>query len=87
VPWLLALPAVTALFAFHFLPIGFGAYYAFTDWNGLAHAHWVGLANFREIARDATARGALWHTLELAACFVVAVNAIGLALALGLNRP
>jgi raffinose/stachyose/melibiose transport system permease protein len=86
VPWLLALPALIALFAFHFVPIGFGAYYAFTDWNGLTHAHWVGLANFRAIARDAEARGALWHTLELAACFVVAVNAIGLALALGLNR-
>src|SRR5262249_39943010 len=71
---------------FHFLPIGFGAYYAFTSWNGDTHASWVGLANFREIARDAAARGALWHTLELAVCFVVAVNAIGLALALGLNR-
>ena len=32
------------------------------------------------------ARGALWHTLELAGGFVVAVNVIGLALALGLNR-
>ena len=47
---------------------------------------WVGLKNFREIVDDGTARGALWHTLELAGCFVVAVNAIGLALALGLNR-
>jgi raffinose/stachyose/melibiose transport system permease protein len=86
VPWLLAVPALLALFAFHFLPIGFGAYYAFTNWNGVAHANWVGLANFREIARDADARGALWHTLELAGCFVIAVNAIGLALAVGLNR-
>jgi raffinose/stachyose/melibiose transport system permease protein len=86
VPWLLALPALLALLLFHFLPIGFGGYYAFTDWNGLRHATWVGLKNFREIVDDGTARGALWHTLELAGCFVVAVNAIGLALALGLNR-
>jgi len=86
VPWLLALPALLALLLFHFLPIGFGGYYAFTDWNGLRHASWVGLKNFREIVHDGTARGALWHTLELAGCFVVAVNAIGLALALGLNR-
>ena len=85
-PWLLALPALLALLLFHFLPIGFGGYYAFTDWNGLRHASWVGLKNFREIVHDGTARGALWHTLELAGCFVVAVNAIGLALALGLNR-
>jgi raffinose/stachyose/melibiose transport system permease protein len=86
VPWLFALPAFVALLLFHFLPIGFGAYSAFTDWNGLTHASWVGLKNFREIAADATARGALWHTLELAGAFVVIVNTIGLALAVGLNR-
>jgi raffinose/stachyose/melibiose transport system permease protein len=86
VPWLLALPGLAALFAFHFVPIGFGAYYAFTSWNGVTHAGWVGLRNFREIADDATARGALFHTLELAGCFVLATNGIGLALALGLNR-
>ena len=86
VPWLFALPAIVALFAFHFVPIGFGGYYAFTDWDGLTHASWVGLENFRRIAGDEFARGALWHTLELATCFVILVNAIGLALALALNR-
>ena len=85
-PWLLAVPGLVALLAFHFVPIGFGSYYAFTNWNGVTHATWVGLRNFREIFADGSARGALWHTLELAACFVVIVNAIGLALALGLNR-
>ncbi len=71
VPWLLAVPAVLALLLFHFLPIGVGAYFAFTDWDGLSHANWVGLQNFRGIAHDATARHALSHTLELAFCFVV----------------
>jgi raffinose/stachyose/melibiose transport system permease protein len=86
VPWLLALPGLAALFAFHFVPIAVGSYYAFTDWNGLTHASWVGLDNFREIVADQSARGALWHTLALTGCFVVAVNAIGLTLALALNR-
>ena len=54
--------------------------------TGSRHATWIGLQNFREIFGDRTARGALWHTLELAGCFVVSVNAIGLTLALGLNR-
>jgi raffinose/stachyose/melibiose transport system permease protein len=85
-PWLLALPGLVALIAFHFAPIGFGAYSAFTDWNGLSHASWVGLRNFRDIADDVGARSALLHTLELAVCFVVATNGIGLVLALGLNR-
>jgi raffinose/stachyose/melibiose transport system permease protein len=86
VPWLLALPGIGALVAFHFVAIGFGAYYAFTKWNGLDHATWVGLANFREIVSDRTARAALRHTLILAGCFVVIVNALGLTLALALNR-
>ncbi len=85
-PWLLALPGLIALVAFHFVPIGFGGYYAFTNWNGLTHASWIGLENFRDIFGDRTARGALWHTLLLAGCFVVCANAIGLAVALGLNR-
>jgi len=86
VPWVLALPGLVAVFAFHYAPVGFGGYFAFTDWNGVTHASWVGLRNFREIFADRTARGALWHSLELAGCFVVAVNAIGLTLALALNR-
>jgi len=86
VPWLLALPGLVALVAFHFLPIGFGAFYAFTNWNGLSHATWIGLENFREISGDEVARGAVWHTLELAGCFAVSVNVIGLTLALGLHR-
>src|SRR6266849_5027370 len=85
-PWLLALPGLAALFAFHFVPIGVGSYFAFTSWNGLSHATWVGTKNFRDIFADQSARAALWHTLELAGCFVVAVNAIGLTLALALNR-
>src|ERR1700674_2911836 len=86
VPWLFAVPGLIALLAFHFVPIGVGGYYAFTKWNGLTHATWIGLRNFRDIFADQSARGALWHTLELAGCFVVAANAIGLTLALALNR-
>jgi raffinose/stachyose/melibiose transport system permease protein len=86
VPWLLALPAVAALFAFHLVPVAFGGYYAFTDWDGLTHATWIGLRNFRDIAGDSVARDVVWHTLELAACFVVLVNTLGLSLAVALNR-
>jgi raffinose/stachyose/melibiose transport system permease protein len=86
VPWLLALPGIAALVLFHFVAIGFGAYYAFTSWNGLTRATWVGLRNFREIFSDQTAQAAIRHTLILAGCFVLIVNALGLTLALALNR-
>ena len=85
VPWLLALPGIAALVLFHFVPIGL---------RRLLRVHELeraqprrtgsGSQNFREIFADPSARGALWHTLELAVCFVVIVNAIGLTLA---HRP
>jgi len=79
-------PALVLVLAVHYIAVGAGAWYAFTDWNGVGKAHYIGLENFREILRDDEARGALVHTLVLAFTFVAAANAIGLALALALNR-
>src|SRR5262245_1619210 len=86
VPWVLVVPGLVLAVTFHFLAPLAGAWYAFTDWDGLGDARWVGLANFREIFETPTTSGALWNTLKLAGAFVVLVNALGLALALGLNR-
>ena len=87
VPWGLAIPGIAFAFFIHLLPTFFGAWYAFTDWNGLsASANWVGLDNFRGIFDDPTTKDALIHTVVLAATFLVFANVFGLALALGLNR-
>lgn len=86
VPWSFAVPGVFFLFAFVFVPIGMGGYYAFTDWDGLNPARWIGLDNFRQLFDNPITRGALLNTLTLAGCFFVLVNVIGLLLALGLNR-
>jgi raffinose/stachyose/melibiose transport system permease protein len=87
VPWLLALPAILAVLLLRYGPTIFGGSYAFTNWNGGGlGAKWIGIENFRQILRDPLTRNALLHTLEIAAIFVVAVNVIGLALALGLRR-
>lgn len=87
VPWLWALPALVFLLGIIYIADAAGAWYAFTDWSGTsASAKFIGLDNFREIFQDHTARVALVHTLELAVCFVVLVNVIGLALALAARR-
>jgi raffinose/stachyose/melibiose transport system permease protein len=86
-PWLWVVPAVAIVVALRYVATGAGAWYAFTDWDGISqHARFVGLDNFREILRDSASRGALEHTLELALAFVVVSNVLGLALALALNR-
>jgi raffinose/stachyose/melibiose transport system permease protein len=86
VPWLIAVPGILCLLAYHLIPTAAGSWYAFTDWDGLTDARFVGLDNFRELFQDPVTRGALWHTLYLAGSFFVLVNVIGLALAIGLNR-
>jgi raffinose/stachyose/melibiose transport system permease protein len=87
VPWVLAGPAVAFAVVMVLAPIGFGAWYAFTDWNGITvGAKFIGLDNFREILRNPVFRGSLVHTVEIAVAFVIAVNVAGLGLALALHR-
>ncbi|WP_433731557.1 carbohydrate ABC transporter permease [Actinoplanes sp. CA-051413] len=85
-PWWFMLPAL-ALFTFVVLvPSARGVYYAFTDWDGLdPDFALVGLRNFADLASDADARQAIWHTLLIAAAITVFQNGIGLLLALGVN--
>ncbi|MFE7275777.1 carbohydrate ABC transporter permease [Streptomyces sp. NPDC057623] len=85
-PWWFMLPALL-LFAFVVLvPSVRGVYYAFTDWDGLSRDFsFVGLGNFSDMLADADARQAVWHTLLIAVAITVAQNAVGLALALGVN--
>lgn len=87
IPLVWIAPGLLLVLALHYVAIAAGGWYAFTDWNGIsASANWVGLANFRQLVQDQTARGSLVHTVELTAGFVIAVNVLGLALALALNR-
>jgi raffinose/stachyose/melibiose transport system permease protein len=87
VPLYWVVPALLLILAARYASTVAGGWYAFTEWDGIsASADFVGLDNFRQIFRDPSARGALVHTLELAFAYVVAVNAIGLALALALHR-
>jgi raffinose/stachyose/melibiose transport system permease protein len=87
VPWLWAVPAVVLVLLLRYVATAAGAWYAFTDWDGISRsAEFIGFDNFREIIENPASRGALENTVLLAVTFVVVANAIGLGLALGLNR-
>ncbi|HVU79649.1 MAG TPA: sugar ABC transporter permease [Gaiellaceae bacterium] len=52
--WLFLLPVIVILGLFLVVPIAMAAWVSFSDWNGNgsplgAHAHWVGLANYRDL--------------------------------------
>jgi raffinose/stachyose/melibiose transport system permease protein len=86
VPWWLVVPGLLAAVSVHLAAPLAGAWYAFTDWNGVGPATWVGLENFRDIFENPATRTAMLNTVKLAATFVILVNTFGLALALAVNR-
>jgi raffinose/stachyose/melibiose transport system permease protein len=81
----LVVPGLVFALLIHFVAPIAGGWYAFTSWDGLGSPQWIGLGNFREIFRTDELRTAFFNTVKLAACFVVLVNVIGMALALALN--
>lgn len=88
--WLFAAPALLAIALVAAFPV------LWTLWESL-HRHdlrlpwlgrpFVGLENYREILTDTRAWGAIAHTLFFTATTVSVELVLGLALALGLNRP
>ena len=84
--WWWALPALAIAFIVHYLAVGIGGVYAFTDWRGIGPWNWVGVQNFVEIFSGELGQRSVWNTLLLAFGFVIGTNVLGLLLALGLNR-
>ena len=70
VAWWLVIPGLVFGVAVHFAAPMAGAWYAFTDWNGIGAAEWVGLDNFREIFQTSATRNALFA----ASCVALALG-------------
>lgn len=80
--YLFIAPAVVSLFFVVIIPLIYGFYYSFTDWNGIGAANWVGFQNYREVFSDQSFRNSLWFTTRFAVVSIILINAIGLSLAL-----
>ena len=79
-------PSLVMLLVFTVAPIAVAAVLSFFEWDLLSSPEFVGLANFAELTRDADFKAALVHTLVFIAGYVPAVMAVGLALAVLMNR-
>lgn len=85
-PWWFVAPAIAIYIFIVVVPSLRGAFFSFTDWNGLgADWAWVGFENFADVFTDRAAQAALTNTIVLAVVCTVLQNAIGLALAVGLH--
>src|SRR5262245_20329096 len=86
VAYLYLLPAFAIYAAFVLVPLGHTIWLSLHRWDGLTPATWVGLDNYRQIARDPALRSAFEHALVLVVFYAVIPVTLGLVLAAALSR-
>jgi ABC-type sugar transport system permease subunit len=85
-PYAFIAPNVVLFTAFSFLPLIYAFYISFHDWGLISKPDFIGLRNYARLVHDPLFWRSLANTLEYAASTVPPSMAIGLALALALNR-
>jgi multiple sugar transport system permease protein len=87
-PYVFILPALLIIVCISFYPILYGVYLSFTDWYLLKSPDpiWAGLDGYRRLVHDQDLRASLVRTIYWTLGTIVLEYAIGLPLALLLNR-
>jgi multiple sugar transport system permease protein len=80
-------PDMLGVLAFTAFPIAAAVVLSFLDWNLITDASYVGLDNFRELVKDEVFWRTMGHTVYFTVGTVPTSMALGLVLALALNRP
>lgn len=79
-------PALLLVALFVLIPIAIAVYLSLTDWNGFSTPEWVGSRNYERLVRDPEVLRAAGLTALVAVVGTLACNALGLGVALLLNR-
>ncbi|MCM3238235.1 sugar ABC transporter permease [Heyndrickxia oleronia] len=80
--WLFLAPTLIALALVVILPLIFGVYYSFTNWNGIDNLKFIGLENYMNLFKDKEFLDSLWFTIKFTVVSVFLINFFGLSLAL-----
>lgn len=84
---LFALPGMFCFFAVVLVPFVYGFYLTMTDWNGVSKGkHFIGLANFAEVWKDAQFWSSILLTFRYVIVVVLFVNILAFAIAYLLTR-
>lgn len=75
------LPALVPYVAFALLPIGWLVYYSFHRWNGITDPRFIGLDNYRRVARDTEWWNSVVTTLQFTGGRLLLEIPVALALA------
>ena len=85
-PYVFIAPNIVLFTLFSFLPLLYAVYISFHDWSLIGDPEWLGWHNYVRLSRDRLFWQALRNTLVYATTTVPTSMAIGLALAIALNR-
>ncbi|UQF19287.1 sugar ABC transporter permease [Vagococcus lutrae] len=80
--YLFITPVLIGLFSVVILPLIFGIYYSFTNWDGVIISEFVGFQNYLNVFKDKGFTDALWFTTKFSIVAIILINIIGLGLAL-----
>jgi multiple sugar transport system permease protein len=86
VPYMFIAPNLVLFTTFSFLPLLYAAFISFHDWGLISEPDFIGLRNYTRLLHDGLFWKSLAHTLTYAAGTVPTSMALGLALAIALNR-
>ena len=87
IDWLLVAPAVLLILALSIYPLAYSLWVSFVNYDFLVPGHaFVGLGNFAQVVADPVAQWALLTTVLLATANVATEFALGLVLALAMDR-
>jgi multiple sugar transport system permease protein len=84
--WAFVTPAAFLIAVFALIPIGWSLLLSLQANNLIAPAHYVGLANYKALSKDAAFRSSIGHTLLYTVVFVPISVFGALGLAVALNR-
>ena len=85
-PYVFIAPNVIVITVFMFVPIIFAFYASLTEWSLIGTPNFVGLDNYLDLIGDPQFWSSLRHTVVYTVGTVPVSMALGLAVALGLNR-
>jgi raffinose/stachyose/melibiose transport system permease protein len=86
-PWAFLAPALVVYTGFLLYPAGRSFYYSLTNWNGLSSPRFIGVRNYTNALTSSATLSALEHNGIWSAVMVTVPTALGLFLAVLLNRP
>ena len=86
VGYLLLAPWLFGFIFMYVIPAAMSIYYSFTDYNLLSAPNWVGLKNYITVIHDKDLIQPICNTILFTLVTVVAINVIGLAVAMAVNK-